>query len=536
MPAQTRFPRLLEPGWIGNVRLKNRIIKAPQHTGLANPDGSITERLLRYYRTVARAAPAMVIVEYAWVDTDASQASPCQLGIGEHRPPARLSLLAQTIQANGAKAAIQISHAGRQRFTLEQPKAASPVPWEEIYARRLPRPQGAHLRRDPGDREGLRPGRQAGPDGRLRHGRAPRLPRLPHLELPLPAHQQARPTGTAARSRTACASCSRWSAEIKRQVGPSYPDLRPRERHRLRAGRPRPSRRPSSSASASRPWESPPSTCPAATTTQTIHEVSPMGMSLAHNVWAAEAVKKEVWIPVIASGSITQPDLAESILADGKGDFIGLGRPLWADPEWPAQGEGRPAGGHPALHPLQRRLPGPRRPHRQHHLVHGQRRALPRGRVRDHAGRHPEEGGGGRRRTGRHGGRAGLRAQRPRGDALRETGAGRRADRGLHPGVQGARPRAADPLPEDAGEEARHQGGRKEATAEEISDGGYDAVIVATGATLGLEDVPGINCPKVTTRWTCCTARPARDRRWPSSAAGSWGPRSAWSSPSRARR
>jgi NADPH-dependent 2,4-dienoyl-CoA reductase/sulfur reductase-like enzyme len=76
---------------------------------------------------------------------------------------------------------------------------------------------------------------------------------------------------------------------------------------------------------------------------QTIHEVSPMGMSLAHNVWAAEAVKKEIKIPVIASGSITLPHLAESILAEGKGDFIGLGRPLWADPEWPLKAiEGRP--------------------------------------------------------------------------------------------------------------------------------------------------------------------------------------------------
>jgi NADPH-dependent 2,4-dienoyl-CoA reductase/sulfur reductase-like enzyme len=68
-----------------------------------------------------------------------------------------------------------------------------------------------------------------------------------------------------------------------------------------------------------------------------------MGMSLAHNVWAAEAVKKEVKIPVIASGSINLPELAESILADGKGDFIGLGRPLWADPQWPLKAmEDRP--------------------------------------------------------------------------------------------------------------------------------------------------------------------------------------------------
>jgi 2,4-dienoyl-CoA reductase-like NADH-dependent reductase (Old Yellow Enzyme family) len=111
---KTNFPKLFEPGWIGNVQLKNRVIKAPQHTGLANPDGSVTDRMLRYYKDVASGGVSMVIVEYAWIDNDASRASPCQLGIAsiDHIPG--LSLLAQTIQANGAKAAIQISHAGRQ--------------------------------------------------------------------------------------------------------------------------------------------------------------------------------------------------------------------------------------------------------------------------------------------------------------------------------------------------------------------------------------------------------------------------------------
>lgn len=66
-----------------------------------------------------------------------------------------------------------------------------------------------------------------------------------------------------------------------------------------------------------------------------IHQTSPMAMSLCHNTWAAEAIKKCVGVPVIASGSITLPKYAEEIIASGKGDFVGLGRPLWADPEWP---------------------------------------------------------------------------------------------------------------------------------------------------------------------------------------------------------
>ena len=128
------FPRLFEPSNLGDMRLKNRIMKAPQHMGLANPDGSVTERMLRYYKQVALGGPAMVIVEYAWIDNDASKASPCQLGVADYEQIAGLSLLAGTIQGAGAKVGLQISHAGRQKFLCRRPiKAASRVPWEELY-------------------------------------------------------------------------------------------------------------------------------------------------------------------------------------------------------------------------------------------------------------------------------------------------------------------------------------------------------------------------------------------------------------------
>src|SRR4030042_5362726 len=114
MFMNTMFPKLCEPGFIDDVRIKNRMLKAPQHTGLCNPDGSVTDRMIRYYKEVAMGGAGMVIVEYAYIDNDASRASPCQLGISSMDHIPGLSLLAQTIQANGAKAAIQISHAGRQ--------------------------------------------------------------------------------------------------------------------------------------------------------------------------------------------------------------------------------------------------------------------------------------------------------------------------------------------------------------------------------------------------------------------------------------
>ncbi|MBE7493182.1 MAG: NADH:flavin oxidoreductase [Planctomycetes bacterium] len=39
--------------------------------------------------------------------------------------------------------------------------------------------------------------------------------------------------------------------------------------------------------------------------------------------------------PVVATGKIHTPELAESILGDGKADLIGMARPLLADPDWP---------------------------------------------------------------------------------------------------------------------------------------------------------------------------------------------------------
>ncbi len=53
------------------------------------------------------------------------------------------------------------------------------------------------------------------------------------------------------------------------------------------------------------------------------------------NVPFAEKMKAAVKIPVVTVGSITMPDEADKIIADGKADAIALGRGLIADPEWP---------------------------------------------------------------------------------------------------------------------------------------------------------------------------------------------------------
>jgi len=338
----TSFPKLTEPGRIGNIQLKNRIIKAPQHTGLANPDGSVTDRMIRYYKDVAMGGVGMVIVEYAYVDNDAAQASPCQLGISRMDHIAGLSLLAQTIQANGAKAAIQISHAGRQKFTLSRPiKAPSTVPWEEMHFMGCPPPDVVTFDEIQEIVKSF--------------GMAAKRAQLADFDMVeihachgylisnfLSPRTNKRTDWYGGSLENRMRFLLELVQEIIHQVGPGYPvcvrvsgtDYEP-DGHTIEE-----------TIELSRRLEAMGVAVihmSGGNHHQTIHEVSPMGMSLCHNVWAAEDVKKEVKIPVIASGSITLPNLAEEILEKGKGDFVALGRPLWADPRWPLKViEGRP--------------------------------------------------------------------------------------------------------------------------------------------------------------------------------------------------
>lgn len=66
--ASKLFPHVFTPGRIGTLELKNRVMKAPQSSGMSNKDGTVSERLIRYYRNQASGGAGMIIVEYAYVD------------------------------------------------------------------------------------------------------------------------------------------------------------------------------------------------------------------------------------------------------------------------------------------------------------------------------------------------------------------------------------------------------------------------------------------------------------------------------------
>ena len=53
------------------------------------------------------------------------------------------------------------------------------------------------------------------------------------------------------------------------------------------------------------------------------------------NVYLAEAIRKEVKVPISTVGAIVDPEMMEDIIATGKADIVELGRPLLADPYLP---------------------------------------------------------------------------------------------------------------------------------------------------------------------------------------------------------
>ncbi|MCP4622618.1 MAG: NADH:flavin oxidoreductase, partial [bacterium] len=53
---------LFDPFSISELRLRNRIVKAPMFTGFATSDGHVTPLMLEYYKDVAKGGAAMVVV------------------------------------------------------------------------------------------------------------------------------------------------------------------------------------------------------------------------------------------------------------------------------------------------------------------------------------------------------------------------------------------------------------------------------------------------------------------------------------------
>lgn len=338
--ASKLFPHVFTPGRIGTLELKNRVMKAPQSSGMSNKDGTVSERLIRYYRNQASGGAGMIIVEYAYVDDIGAKSAHCHLGISQNEHIPGLTWLAENIKECGAAAGIQIEHCGRQKFLGTQPMCApSAIPWPKLWdqygLQAVPHVLTIEEIQDIVHAFGDAAWRAkvAGFDLVEIHGAHGYL--LTNFFSPTTNHRTDLYGGTLENRMRIYIEIAR---DVRKKVGPDFPVT-----IRLSGTDYEPDGFPIEDtlvlAKALENEGIDAFHISGGDHHTMIHQTSPMAMDHGHNVWAAEAIKKVVSVPVIASGSINTPELAEEVIASGKGDFVGLGRPLWADPEWPKKAE-----------------------------------------------------------------------------------------------------------------------------------------------------------------------------------------------------
>ncbi|MFO8010754.1 MAG: FAD-dependent oxidoreductase [Dehalococcoidia bacterium] len=107
------FSNLLASGLIGSVRTRNRSVMPPMVRNYATPEGYITDHLLAHYDNGAKGGVGLIIVEASFIDP-AGKGFHQQVGIHSDDCVPGLNRLAEAIKSRGAKAAIQLHHAGRQ--------------------------------------------------------------------------------------------------------------------------------------------------------------------------------------------------------------------------------------------------------------------------------------------------------------------------------------------------------------------------------------------------------------------------------------
>ena len=122
--------KLFEPAAIGTMKLKNRIVMSPMGTNMAD-GGYVNRKILDHYEARARAGVGLIIVEVTGVDAPAGKNTANMLMMDNDRYISGMAELVKTIHKHSAKAVLQISHTGRgarQKITGVQPVAPSPIP------------------------------------------------------------------------------------------------------------------------------------------------------------------------------------------------------------------------------------------------------------------------------------------------------------------------------------------------------------------------------------------------------------------------
>jgi 2,4-dienoyl-CoA reductase-like NADH-dependent reductase (Old Yellow Enzyme family) len=118
---------LFTPGRIGSMEVRNRIVMPAMTTRLANEDGTVSDATIAYFTARAAGGVGLVTVEMASPERVGRHRFR-ELGIYDDRFLPGLQRLTDSLHAQGAKASIQLGHAGGH--TREDICGETPIaPW-----------------------------------------------------------------------------------------------------------------------------------------------------------------------------------------------------------------------------------------------------------------------------------------------------------------------------------------------------------------------------------------------------------------------
>jgi 2,4-dienoyl-CoA reductase-like NADH-dependent reductase (Old Yellow Enzyme family)/thioredoxin reductase len=333
-----KLKRLFEPINIGKMELKNRIVMPALNTKLGTEWGAMSDRMIDYYAERAKGGVALIIIENTCIDWPAGKAGTNPIRADEWKFIQGLHDLAEAVHAYGAKIATQLHHAGRQGSSLTSAEG-----WQLVAPSAIPcLPTGAEMPRELTLEEieamigkyvfAATITKAAGFDAIEVHGAHGYL--ISQFMSPY-TNKREDEYGRDFEGRMRFPL--RIIEGIRIATGPDFPIIfrlsadefveggLTLEDNKLIAQRLEAAGVDAINVSAGI-YESPP----------WFSRIFPtMGMPVGCNVPLAQEIKKVVKIPVIVAGKLGNPVLAEKVLKERKADLIAMGRPLLVDPELP---------------------------------------------------------------------------------------------------------------------------------------------------------------------------------------------------------
>ena len=342
-----KFPNLFKPIRIGNLEIPNRIAHEPTDISSSNADGSVSERDIFHHREIAKGGVGLIVVGATTPDAKSGRPTVTCLVADDDNYIPGLARLADSIHQYGAKCALQLQHPGRQcaiprHSVMSTNDMVMKLPWsaghEIVYENAAEK--GKEVRAMTVEEvlemvelfaEAAWRVKQAGFDAVELHAAHGYL--ISGFMSPFINKRNDRFGGSFEnRMRFPLAIID----QTQKKCGRDFPILVRYSADEWVAG----GREIEESKQVAKAFEE--AGVAALDLSMCVQEspgagFDPMQYPQGWTLYASEAIKEVVKIPVINSHSLRDPEYCEQALAEGKTDMVGLARQILADPYWPAK-------------------------------------------------------------------------------------------------------------------------------------------------------------------------------------------------------